>query len=54
MDEPNSSLTEEEAQRLRQDGIDENIAEMKSLAEEVAVSWSSRKSGVELISEQRR
>ena len=47
-------LTEEEAQRLRQDELDENIAEMKSLAEEVAASWTSRQTGVELISEQRR
>ncbi len=47
-------LTEEEAQRLRTDEIDASIVEMKSLAEEVSVAWSSQKSGVELISEQRR
>ena len=47
-------LTEEEAQRLRQADVDKALAEMKSLAEEVAASWTSPKSGVDLVSEQRR
>ena len=47
-------LTEEEAQRLRQEEIDAALAEMKALAQEVAAAWTSEKSGVELIAEQRR
>ena len=47
-------LTEEEAQRLRQVEIDAALAEMKALAQEVATSWTSQKSGTELIAEQRR
>ena len=47
-------LTEEDAQRLRQVKIDEMLAEMKDLAQEVAVAWTSEKSGVELVAEQRR
>lgn len=47
-------LTEEEAQRLRQGEIDAALAEMKTLAQEVASAWISEKSGVELVAEQRR
>ena len=47
-------LTEEDAQRLRQVEIDEALAEMKALAQEVGAAWTSEKSGVELVSEQRR
>jgi prevent-host-death family protein len=47
-------LTEEEAQRLRRVEIDAALAEMKALAQEVASAWTSEKSGVELIGEQRR
>lgn len=47
-------LTEEETQRLRQVEIDTALAEMKALAQEVASAWTSEKSGVELIAEQRR
>ena len=47
-------LTEEEAQRLREVEIDAALAEMKALAQEVASAWTSEKSGVELIAEQRR
>lgn len=47
-------LTEEEAQRLRQAEINTALAEMKALAQEVASAWTSEKSGVELIAEQRR
>lgn len=47
-------LTEEEAQRLHQTEIDETLVEMKMLAREVAASWTSDKSGVELVTEQRR
>ena len=47
-------LTEEEAQQLRQTETDERLAEMKTLAQEVAAAWISDKSGVELVAEQRR
>jgi prevent-host-death family protein len=47
-------LTEEEAQRLRQVEIAAALAEMKTLAQEVASAWTSEKSGAELIAEQRR
>ena len=47
-------MTEEEAQRLRQVEIDKSLAEMKTLAEEVGAAWTSEKSGVELVAEQRR
>ena len=48
------SLTEEESKRLRQAEIDATLAEMRSLAQEVASAWTSEKSGAELITEQRR
>jgi hypothetical protein len=47
-------FTEEEAQRLRQAEIDADLAEIRALAQAVASAWTSDKSGVELISEQRR
>ncbi len=47
-------LTEEEAQRLRRIEIDAALDEMKAFAQEVASAWTSEKSGVELIAEQRR
>jgi len=47
-------LTEEELQRLRQTEIDATLEEMKALAQEVASAWTSEKSGVELVAEQRR
>ena len=47
-------LTEEEAQRLRRVEIDETLAEMRTLAQQVGAAWTSPKSGVELIAEQRR
>ena len=47
-------LAEGEAQRLRQIEIDERLVEMKALAQEVAAAWTSEKSGVELVAEQRR
>ena len=47
-------LTENETLRLRQDEIDASIVELKSLADEVSAAWTSQKSGVDLISEQRR
>lgn len=47
-------LTEEEAGRLHRSEVDEGLAEMKSLAQEVGKAWVSSKSGVELVSEQRR
>jgi prevent-host-death family protein len=47
-------LTVQEAERLRQAEIDETLAEMRALAQEVAEAWTSDKSGVELVAEQRR
>lgn len=47
-------LTEEDAQRLRRNEVTESLAEMKSLSREIAEAWSSDKSGVDLIAEQRR
>ena len=47
-------LTEEEAGRLRQSEVNESLAEMKSLADEIGEAWISTKSGVELVYEQRR
>jgi len=47
-------LNEEERQRLRQVEIDAALEEMKALAQEVASAWTSEKSGVELVAEQRR
>jgi prevent-host-death family protein len=47
-------LTEEESQQLQQHEIEKSTAEMKAIAQEVAAAWTSNKSGVELISEQRR
>jgi len=47
-------VTKEEAQRLRQAEVDETLADMKTLAEEVGAAWRSDKSGVELVAEQRR
>jgi prevent-host-death family protein len=47
-------ITEADEQQFRQTQIEEAIAEMKQLAQEVAAAWTSPKSGVDLISEQRR
>jgi prevent-host-death family protein len=47
-------LTEDETKRLRQLQVEEALAEMMSLAAEVGEAWSSEKSGVALVSEQRR
>ena len=47
-------LTEEEAQRLHRVEIDETLAEMRTLAQQVGAAWTSPKSGVELVAEQRR
>jgi prevent-host-death family protein len=47
-------LTKEERDRLREEQIDSALTEMRSLAGEVAAAWTSDKSGVELIAEQRR
>ena len=47
-------LTREEVERLRKVEIDETLIEMKSLAQDIAENWTSDKSGVDLITEQRR
>jgi prevent-host-death family protein len=47
-------LTPEEIQELGQVQAEDSLAEMRSLAQQVAAAWKSPKSGAELISEQRR
>ncbi len=47
-------LTDEEQRKLRQVEVDDALTEMKALAQRVAAAWKSPKSGVELVSEQRR
>jgi prevent-host-death family protein len=47
-------FTEEDAQKLHQAAVNDALAEMKSLAEQVAEAWTSSQSGVGLIEEQRR
>lgn len=47
-------LDEEEARRLRQGEVKKSMAEMMVLAREVAEAWTSEKSGVDLVDEQRR
>lgn len=46
--------TEEDARRLSQAELEQSLDEMKALARDVAAAWTSDKSGVELIDEQRR
>ena len=47
-------FTDEDAHRLRQAELDEALAEMRALAQQVAAAWASPLSGVELVDEQRR
>ena len=47
-------FTEEDATRLRREELGEALVEMKHLAQQVGAAWQSSKSGVELVSEQRR
>jgi hypothetical protein len=47
-------LTKEEAQRLHQTEVEESLAEMKALAQQVADVWISDRSGVQLVADQRR
>lgn len=47
-------LTKEEAQQLRQAETDGALAEMRTMAQEIAAAWTSDVSGVELVAEQRR
>jgi prevent-host-death family protein len=47
-------FTGEDARRLRQAELDEALAEMKALAQQVAAAWTSPLSAAELVDEQRR
>ena len=47
-------LTDDEVRRLHQVETDAALAEIKALAQEVASAWTSDRSGVELVEEQRR
>ncbi len=47
-------LTEEDTQQLHQRELDNIFVEMKALAQEVANAWTSPKSALELVEEQRR
>jgi len=46
------AFAKEDVQRLWQAELDKALAEMRSLAEEVAAAWTSPRSGMELIDEQ--
>jgi prevent-host-death family protein len=47
-------FTDEDARQMRQAELNEALAEMKTLAQQVAEAWKSSKSGVELVEQQRR
>jgi prevent-host-death family protein len=47
-------LTGEDAQKLRQAEREQALAEMKTLAGQIAEAWTSPQSGADLIDEQRR
>jgi prevent-host-death family protein len=45
---------EQDAQRLQQEEVEKSLAELRLLAQQVGEAWTSSKSGVELVEEQRR
>ena len=45
---------DQDARRLQQVEVERSLAEMKQLAQQVAEAWTSPRSGVELVNEQRR
>ena len=47
-------VTEEEINEFRQAEVDQSLAQMKILAQQIGLAWTSPMSGVELVSEQRR
>jgi prevent-host-death family protein len=47
-------FTNEDAHKLHRTEMEEALAEMKALARQGAQAWTSPKSGVELVEEQRR
>jgi prevent-host-death family protein len=47
-------LTEAEMEKLRQVETDDAMAEMKLLSQQIGAAWTSPRSGVELVEEQRR
>ena len=47
-------LTQEESEHIRQVRIEDEIAGLRSLSKLIAASWTSEKSAVELVEEQRR
>ncbi len=47
-------LTDAETEQHRQEEIDAFLAELKQLAQEIGENWTSDKTAVELVSEQRR
>lgn len=47
-------LTETDLQESEEAEIEQELAEMRQFAKEVAAAWTSDKTGVELIEEQRR
>ncbi|MCO6449927.1 MAG: type II toxin-antitoxin system Phd/YefM family antitoxin [Caldilineales bacterium] len=46
--------TVEDENRLRADELTDELADIDALAQEIAASWKSQQSGLELIEEQRR
>jgi len=47
-------LDEAEQQRLHQGQVEESLAQIKALSQEVAEAWTSDKTAVALVAEQRR
>ena len=47
-------LSEEERQRLSQAKSDQELVALRGLAGEIGAAWSSEKTAVDLVSEQRR
>lgn len=47
-------FTETDAEQISRAELDQTMADMKALAQQVANAWTSPKTGVELVEEQRR
>ena len=46
--------TAADSERLRRKAIEEHVADVEALADEIGSRWTSERSGVELVEEQRR
>ena len=47
-------LTQDEAQRIHHERMKDELVSLRSLSQQIAESWVSEKSAVELVEEQRR